>query len=1486
MHSNRVQTFLTNRIASYYSYKLKSEVTIKAVDIEFFKKIVLKEILIKDNKHDSLFYCQDLKVDISKVNFRQHQLSISQLELVNPRIKIYKYPGEQQTNLALLIDLLTNTSKPQQNNSKSSNWKFRCESVQLDKLSLIYKVNFNDNPAWGIAYDNIQIENASATIQSLTTKNDTLLFEIENAKFIEKSGFHLKNLSAKVKVSKASISCAQLKLQTNEIKLAGNVGFSARDWKSYESFLTQVHLSGNIDSSQVELHDIGYFTNELKDIHQKILFSGYLSGTIADLHGSKLTIQAGNSTLFKGNADLKGIPEVNKMYLKCKVDRLVTNNEDINQIPLYPFDTHRKLTTFPELSRLSNIEFKGTISGLFNHLQCNGQISSGIGNASADLDIKIANDNTVNIDGTINTQGLNAGIALNNDALGNVAGNLTIHANKIGAKNKQSNIQGTLTSLQWNKYSYSNTAITIDLKDNETKAQISINDPNLSMNLDGTINVAEKLPVIKFKSTIAHCNITALHLLRQTQPCDITTQIDCDIVGNSIENLTGDVSICNTKIEQDTMKVKFRKVEIQARETNQQKNIKVHSDFVDASLTGSVTWNELGKSFVNLFSLPLPAYFNLQSLTRPATQLVKIEAKFLETTDFTRLFFPQVSIAPSTTFQCDYNSSTQYLIATIQSTKLKIYNSEFDNLTSRIELSDQTLKLNTHTNQLKLSDSLFLKNFICESKVFTDTAIIHLTWENHSIPENNGDINLKASFDFGPKITCNLLNSKVTIADSVWTNTLSNRIHIDTNSLSVQSLQFNHNKQSIAIEGKASSDLNDSLFVRVTAFNLANFNHYLLSTGLNISGFVNGKSSISCLYSKSRFGVNCEFSNLNINHQYIGNGYCRTIWDNQKEALAMTGAFSRDNLPNIAIVGFYFPKRDSGLDLRFIMTDMNLSIVSPFVKDYCKDLKGHFSGNINLKGPLAKPGLYGTIDVDAENVHVNYLGTNYSFKQQITISPQYFAVDNMRLYDQIYKQNKLSNSLASKETKENAGVAIVSGKVYHNNFKDFKIDFQVVPHKFMILNTVENDNSLYYGQGFVSGDFINIHGVIGKLVYIDASVKSEKVNFQNKILSSKLYIPLAGTSEVSQSNFITFVNHDSTRVKKNKYKVDLSGLQLNFDLEVTPDAEIQLVFDQKVGDIIKSRGNGVIKLEINTLGKFNMLGNYTIESGDYLFTLQNVMNKKFEIEKGGTIKWSGDPYDAELNLGAVYKLRTSLSPLFPNDSTGTYKRRYPVECKMNLSNKLLSPDINFNINLPSVNEEIRSDVSNMVNNDIEMNRQVFSLMVLGSFVTPLSLGSSNSFTSGAGAGGMAASSELFSNQISNMLSKISSDFDLGFKYTPGTSDKLSSQEYQLAMSTQLLNNRLIIDGNVGTASPSSTIQNTNTLVGDVNVEYKLTDDGKIKMKAFNRTNDNAILYQTAPYTQGVGIFYREEFNTINELFSRYMQRFRKKKNQPNSPQKQ
>ena len=315
-----------------------------------------------------------------------------------------------------------------------------------------------------------------------------------------------------------------------------------------------------------------------------------------------------------------------------------------------------------------------------------------------------------------------------------------------------------------------------------------------------------------------------------------------------------------------------------------------------------------------------------------------------------------------------------------------------------------------------------------------------------------------------------------------------------------------------------------------------------------------------------------------------------------------------------------------------------------------------------------------------------------------------------------------------------------------------------------------------------------------------------------------------------------------------------------------------LIFDQKIGDVIEGYGEGTITMKISPAEDLRMWGNFTIESGKYLFTMQNVINKPFSIEKGGVIRWSGDPYDALIDISAVYTKRVGLYDLFQDSS---FKKLTPVDLRLHLTEQLFNPNISFDIKVQNVDPNTETQVKRLINTEEEMYRQAVALLVMNRFTTPSEVSNKSTVSSGSVVGVNAY--EMLSNQLSNWASQISNQVNVGLNYRPG--DALTSEELQVALSTSLFNDRVTIDGNVGVANTgtNTTNQNTSNLVGDFTVEVKASKDGHVRFKAFNRSNNNSLINNVnSQYTQGVGAFYRVEFNTFSELYQKILDVFRRK----------
>jgi hypothetical protein len=1465
-----VQTWAGHRAANWLSDKLGTKVEIGRVEIEFFSKVVLSDVYIEDQHQDTLLYSKQLRLDISQFSLKNERIDIKEIQLSDTKARMVKYASDKSFNYRFILEAFANTDTTQKDTT--AGWKVNFNDITLNNVEVLYRnEHYNTDKREWINWNDLHIKKINGKISNIIIDKDTLHAKVVNLAAIEKSGFKLEALSCGLRVDPSVTTMDSLLVRTPNSLVSTFLEFQYKEYEDFQDFIERVRMKANLGSSKLYIGDLGYFAPELLYNKNTIMVKGDVTGKVTGLKGKNLHILFGDKTEFKGNASFTGLPDIEQTAITLDVEKLTTNKSDLEKIHIAPFKENKYLEVPSNLGMLGQMSFKGDFDGFINDFYAHGNFSTALGGISSSIGMQKDTDGEMKYHGKIRSSQFDIGKFLAVKDLGRVTIDADVDGKGLSKDNVNAKLKGIVKSIEYNSYNYQNATVEGELAKNVFKGVLNIKDENIDMVFKGGVDFTKKLPTLNFMSTIEYANLKALNFVKDEASSIVSTQIDINGTGNNIDNFIGRINVDNTIYRENNEVYRMSEFDLSASESQGTKTLRLSSDFADGIVTGKFTILEMTNSLVNVLSSYLP------SLKKEDTKkLVKKNAKeipqdfsfnvqFKKSDDLVKLLRQKITIAPGTTLAGNYNSNGKTFLLTGRSSALDLYGTKVKNWKINANTDGGTLSFITSSSLVAFSDSLYMENFSFNASAKTDSMDFSLNWNNTSSKQKySGDIKGGARFRGLDKLTGSILSSTVVIADTMWTIDGNNRIAVDSSYIAVQNLLFKNASQSVRVDGAISKNKRDQLILGLTNFNLANISLLTRQSGLNISGRVSGNTSVSDVYDKLRFASSLDFKTLRLNSESFAAGTVNSFWDKEKDAVQLNGSFSKGMIDqvtgmpinNFQFDGTYYPgKKEESIDMNVYLMAMPLNFFEQYTKEFCSDLKGQIlSGKARVTGTPDNPVLTGKVMVQAKKVRVNYLNTFYSFADTIFIESNSFGVENMKVFDQY------------------GNVAVVRGKVYHNDFKNFQLDFDINAKKFMVLNTTESLNKLYYGKAYATG-IINLFGYLDNIT-IDAAVKTER--------GTQFNIPLSGPSEVSEENdFITFVKKDTNNTAiADDYQVNLKGLQMNFDLEVTPDAEVQLIFDSKIGDVIKGRGMGNIKMNINTFGNFNMYGDYNITEGDYQFWLQNVISKKFEIEYGSTIKWSGDPYDADVALTAVYKLRSSLNPFFPTDSTGTYKKRYPVDCKLIMSNKLMSPDITFDIDLPTVDESTRTTVKGYINTEAEMNKQVFALLILKSFVTPPQLSSqgANEYA-GAGAAG-ANSSELLSNQLSNWLSQISRDVDVGVNYRPG--DELNSEEIELIVSTQILDDRVTIDGNVNVSDKQNQGQSTSNVVGDVNVEYKLTPDGKLRVKAFNKANDNTLVTDNAPYTQGVGLFYREEFNSLGDLYRRYTSKLRKNKEKSKS----
>ncbi|MBS1638218.1 MAG: translocation/assembly module TamB [Bacteroidetes bacterium] len=1458
INTETFQTFAAQKAAAYLSKELGTRVEVERLKISFIKNVELEGVYLEDLHHDTLLYGASLEVGLSGFDYKKHKLNLDEVRLSDIKVKLLKYKGEPDFNFQFLADYFASSDTTR--SDTSGGWTVKYGALKLHHVDFTYHLlRDTDKVVNNMNYRNIHVSNINGSISDIRFKKDTIFATITDLSAREQSGFVLNKLSTIAKVSPAEMRCDSLTIVTPNSYISADLKFKYDTWSDYEDFVNKVYIRGKLKTgTQLNFKDIAYFAEELNGFNETFYLTGKVRGFVNELSGSDLDFRYADNTRFKGDFGITGLPDINTSYIHFDAKQVSTTKADLEKFPIPPFNNPTHLQLPVEVAHLGLISYKGKFDGGINDFVTYGTFHTAVGVLSTDL--AIHNDtikNIVGYSGLIKSNDFNLSKLFPNvRQLGAVSLNAKIKGKGFTIKTMDTELEGDINTIHFNGYTYKNLRIDGAIKDKVFNGKLVSKDENADFDFDGTVNFTNKVPKMDFISTVNNLDLEKTNFSTSKLNGRMSSQILIDLNGDNIDNLSGLVNFDNTIYKTASKTYKLSSFNLEMDQETPNKSIELTSSMFNVNVKGQYNLSTLPDAFMQYLNAYFPTFVKTNSKTVYKDE-AEINIKIKNFSVVKELLINDLMLSPNTQLTGKFDASGNYLNMVVSSDLVTYGSLKFHGNHMEVNSMPDGVTLTNTVNSLNLTDSLAFKSLQVNLVANDRQSQYDITWDNKLKPNYAGAISGNATFGT-QSLKVNIDKSRIVLTDSVWTLHEPAFVTVDSGgTVAVNAFKLYNNDQAIVMNGSLSGKESDQFKIDIQSLQLSQFNPLLKDSKMSIDGMAEGETTIGSVQGKMVINSNLRFSSLKVNNRLIGQGEITSMYNADQDFVAINGysAFANDlmtgaPLKNFNFNGFYYPKKtENSIDIDFNCNPFDLVFLQPILKDIVTFKNGYVNGSGKVSGTPDKPLINAQLSVAKCVMLVDYLNVQYSIGGKIDIMPDQLNFNNMEVRD----------------TKGNVG--IVSGNLFHDNFKNMRIDFDINTTRLMVLNTTAANNPSYYGTAYATGNA----GIYG---FID-DIKME-INMKTNA-GTHFYIPLSGPAEVGDKDFIRFVSKDTTRKVANK---TASNFSLDFNLEATPDAEIQLLFDEKSGDLIKARGNGNINMKINSKGKFDMFGDYVLTTGDYLFTLETFITKKFEIERGSSIKWSGNVYKANIDITANYKQRASIKPLFPLDSTGNYSKRYPVDCKLYMKDNLMSPDITFGIDLPTIDETTRSKIKSILSDEQELNRQVFSLLLLRSFVTPTSLQGSGGISAGGAAA--ATGSEMLSNKLSHWLNGVTKDIDVGVNYRPGST--LSSDELDLALSKQLLNNRLSIDGNFGVSNNNGAkttttgSSNSSNLIGDVTVEYKLSDDGRYRVKAFNRSNDNTqITTSGGPFTQGVGVFYREEFETLNELYKRYRDKLRKKK---------
>jgi hypothetical protein len=1449
LQNKKIQTYLTKEIARQVSVNLNTEFKIETVDIVFFNRVILTNALLKDQEGDTLLSADKIIATLRSVNTGIKRINLNKIRLQHSQTLI-SIDSMDVLNLDFIIESLR--QKP---DTQKSNWSIMVKNIELENSRFMLKIYDEEkfvDP--GVNLNDINLNNLDLQVSNLQIKEDTVSFDITHMAFIDKSGFEAREVYGRMAIHQTFLDFRNFYIESLTSRIfAPRINFSFKDYQEFKDngIMTRIKMDFQIDPSQIDLYDFGYFVPFFWGMRQDVGFSGRLYGRVNNFKARDITLEYMDHLHFSGDFDMNGLPDWKQTFMFFDIQDLSADIDKMKSFEI-PGRQGQPIRFSETLLKLKQIQFTGKFTGFPNDFVTYGRFNTGLGKISSDLSIRPDSANQVSFSGKLKTSGFNLGqLAGTEKIFGLISMNGQVNGVSASSGAVSAHMEGMISLIQINGYDYQNITLAGNMTNKTFDGSFSVEDPNLRMGFFGKIDASGEIPVFDFTANVDKARLYPLNIVHTDPSYTLSCLLKANFIGTNLDDFNGEINLINSLFQREDKQIQiydFNLHALHSRDTNQ---IILESDLIDAEITGSYNFKSFGKVTRLMFDHHFPSLPydtpELTSLTDLDKNDFQFNIHFKNTFPITDFFFPDIEIARNSRLYGTYSPGKNYADITGNFPFFKYKDYQWNEFLIYFNSNDSVINIETNTAFMELGEKMNLENFGVQVHGKEDQIDFAVIWNNWGTKLYKGNISGQSILRFRedssfPQIELTFNPGSLVLGDTIWQIPKS-IVLIDTSTIEFNNLYLSHENQFLYLDGKISRDPSDVLTLSFNDVNLYNLNEITHTIGLDLEGIIEGTANLSNIYDRPVFLSNLQINDLAINDEILGNTTITSNWNGSEEKIHVEASSNRGELKTLQISGDYKPFNKE-FDFRFNLDKLKLSIIYPYLDKYLDDISGIVSGILNLKGNFKKPLLNGDLKLQKVTFLISYLQTRYSFSNDIQVNNNNIRFRDFKIFD------------------EQGSSALMNGSITNNWLRDFFFDLNFNVTNFYFLNTREYQNDMYYGKAIGTG-IINIKGKLDN-INMNVSARTEK--------NTELYINMNEGSEISENTFITFINTsepEEDEIVEND-KTEVTGLNMNFDLEITPAAEVQIVFDPKIGDIIKGNGSGNINLQISNDGKFLMFGSYEIETGDYLFTLHNIINKKLKVEKGGSISWNGDPIDAIIDMMAIYSTKATPSVLVPDPPAYLKDKRYPVDCHLIMTNKMMNPNLQFEIVLPTAEEETRNFVKNAITTEEELTKQFLSLLIINNFSSSqFGAGSGTVTAQGTGMAGV-TTSELLSNQLSNWLSQISNDFDIGVNYRPG--DEITTDQLEVALSTQILDDRVIIHTNldVGGSQTTGTQQGTSTknITGEFDVDVKLTNDGKLSLKAYNHSNDDQ-LYITSQYTQGVGLIYREDFNTFGELIKRY-----------------
>lgn len=1393
-----------------------------------------------------------LSMDADSINFNKSVFAINEIKIDAPFVRIDDYNGLRPDSLKRKNNIIDTGLQLNPNNI----------ALHLKKLTISngsFVVNSNEKkPVNYFDGEHLYFSKINSDFSNIILNKDTITANI-NIATKERSGLEVKKLKAKFKANPQIMEFAKFDLQTNKSRLTD---YYAMKFKSFNAdfgeYVTNVLMNVKFKEAKVNSDDIAFFAPELKSWKKEVTLSGNFTGTVADFNIKNLFAKTGNTTYVSGDVSMKGLPYMDKTKIVFTNGVLKTNYKDVSI-----FVPSIKNITEVNLAALGNIYFRGNYNGTISNFTTAGVFTSDIGSITANVGMQLPEKADATYKTNISIKQFNLGKFLNDSSIGVVDFDGKMSGANFSLAKLSVNIEGKINSIEYSGYKYSNITTKGIFQKKYFNSELKIDDPNISFNSQAIIDLTKDKPAFNILGDLSKMNLKSLHFLKDS--VSLTGLLDVNFSGTNIDNFLGTAKFLNATVATKNGSISFDSVSLASEYTDSSKYLKLISNNITATVAGQFTILSLPNSFQVFLHKYYPSYFSAPETIPPNQDFtVTINTGYVE--PVLQLFDKKISGLNDVSIKGSVNTKRNNF-----SVDVKVPYVKYDNNTIT------GVDINGKGNLDSLNITGLVSTFSAgDSMMFPDTKFKIVSGYDHSTVSiktsaNNtlNEADLNADLITYPDGVYILFNpSSFILNNKKWNLENEGELTLRKRNIHAENVRFTQGFQEIDVTTDKDEGDSSNLKINMKNVVLGDLTSLFMKNP-KLEGIVTGETHLHDIFTNFNAETNLRAEQFRIDNDSIGLVNIHSNFDSKTGEIPFK-VESINKGYNFSVDGKYNIK-DSVNEPLFVnarLDSANISYLNIFLGDVFSDVKGEARGNLIVKGNPSSPQFSGRVKLYKGGIKVKYTQVYYS----IDSADIKFEDDGIDF-----------GEFTIKDTLNNSG--IVKGKLYEKGFKNMNFDFTLATDKLLLINTKATDNQPFYGNAIGKASL--------RMSGPETNCKMTIVAESNDI--SHIYIPITSSKQSGDADFIVF-KQIGTEMEDTKSN---SSFNLSVDLDITANnkTQIDVILDELTGDVIKANGNGRLRINAGTSEPLTIRGRYVIETGSYDFNFQSFIRKPFIFEPATNnyIEWSGDPFNANLNITAKYIAnRVTVGDLISNqqgsfnNSTKAYVG--DVYVMTELTGKLNAIEPKFRIDFPTgstvKNDPLFTDFveKNINGSKDEALKQSTYVIVLNSFAPY-----------GANGGGGAINytattvntiSQLLLGQankiVTSFLDKIGlrgvkfdanyslyDNADMFGQSLSSTSSGRYGNRIDLKVAKSFFNDRVIVTFGTGIDinSAYANVQNGNVQwLPDVNVELVLAKDNanteRLSALIFSRNSldySNTTTALGKRSSQGIGLSYKKDF---------------------------